>query len=124
MSVVTCHTGQSRGSGVSVEFVQVVTTTESEQEAEKLASSLVEARLAACVQVVGPIRSTYWWKGAVERAQEWLCIAKTPLGRYDEVEAHIRQNHSYEVPEITALPVVDGSTDYLTWIKAETRRGD
>ncbi len=108
---------------MSVEFVQVLTTTESKQEAEKLASSLVEARLAACVQVVGPIGSTYWWKGALERAQEWLCIAKTPLGRYDEVEAHIRENHSYEVPEITALPVVQGSNDYLTWIEAETTPG-
>lgn len=103
------------------EFVQVVTTTESEQEAEKLANGLVEARLAACVQVVGPIRSTYWWKGGVECAQEWLCLAKTPLERYEDVEAYIRQNHNYEVPEITALPVVRGSSAYLTWIDAETR---
>lgn len=103
------------------EFVQVVTTTESEQEAETLAYGLVEARLAACVQVVGPIRSTYWWKGRVERAQEWLCLAKTPLERYDDVEAHILQNHNYEVPEVTALPVVRGSSAYLTWIEAETR---
>lgn len=107
---------------MSTEFVQILTTTESEQEAEKLASSLIETRLAACVQVVGPIKSTYWWKGEVERADEWLCLAKTLTEHYDDVEAHIRQNHSYEVPEIAALPVVRGSRDYLTWIKAETRR--
>ncbi|MDQ3932004.1 MAG: divalent-cation tolerance protein CutA [Actinomycetota bacterium] len=111
----------SRGFGGAAEFVQVLTTTESEQEAGKLANSLVEARLAACVQVVGPIRSTYWWKGEVEREQEWLCIVKTSLERYDDVEAHILQNHNYEVPEITALPVVQGSTTYLSWIAAETR---
>ena len=78
--------------------------------------ALVERRLAACVQVVGPVESRYRWEGRVETATEWLCVAKTTAERYDELEAAIGDLHSYDVPEILAVPVVRGSAAYLQWL--------
>ena len=101
--------------------VQVVTTVGGREEADRLAGVLVGERLAACVQVVGPIWSTYWWQGEVETAEEWLCVVKTTEARYAAVEARVKALHSYEVPEITATPVVAGSAEYLDWVAAETR---
>lgn len=98
------------------EYLQVSTTAGSEKEAERLSATLVERRLAACVQVIGPIVSRYRWRGAVEHEREWLCVAKTEAGRYDELEAAIRELHSYEEPEIVATPIVAGSKGYLDWI--------
>jgi periplasmic divalent cation tolerance protein len=98
------------------EYLQVLTTTGSEREAEEISAALVERRLAACVQVLGPIASRYRWQGAVEQAQEWLCLAKTAASRYSELEAAIRELHSYEEPEIVATPIVAGSPGYLDWI--------
>jgi len=102
------------------EHVQVVTTTGTQAEADAIAEAVVEARLAACVQVVGPITSRYWWDGAVEVAEEWLCLAKTTAGLYPDLEAAIRARHSYDEPEIVALPVVAGSRSYLDWVTRET----
>jgi periplasmic divalent cation tolerance protein len=96
--------------------VQVLTTAASEAEAERIAAALVEARLAACVQVVGPIVSHYRWQGAVEREREWQCLAKTTMARFAEVEAAIRELHSYEEPEIVATPILAGSPGYLGWL--------
>jgi periplasmic divalent cation tolerance protein len=103
------------------EYLQVTTTTETEAEARDLARSIVEARLAACGQVLGPIRSTYWWGGGVETADEWMCLLKTTAARFDALVAHIKTRHAYETPEITASPITRGSPDYLAWISAETR---
>jgi len=102
------------------EHLQVRTTTDSRELALKIARSTVEARLAACAQVVGPITSTYRWKGFVDQADEWLVLLKTTRERFDGLAAHIRGEHTYETPEILAFPVVAGSTDYLQWISAET----
>ncbi|MGD0114470.1 MAG: divalent-cation tolerance protein CutA [Dehalococcoidia bacterium] len=101
------------------QYIQVTTTTSTRAEAERIAEALVEARLAACVQIVGPVASVYRWKGDVERATEWLCIAKTERRLYDEVEAAIKRLHTYEVPEVLATEVVDGSKDYLVWLHEE-----
>lgn len=106
------------------DHIQVLTTVESEDEAQRVASALVERRLAACVQVIGPISSTYRWRGDVERASEWLCLAKTETARYAEVEAAIRELHSYEEPEILATPVVAGSGGYLDWVSESLRPVD
>ena len=103
------------------EYIQVLTTTERREDAERIAQSLVQERLAACVQIVGPIQSTYRWQGAIETAQEWQCLAKTRRDLYAEVEQAIRQLHPYEVPEILALPVLDGSASYLAWLEGELR---
>lgn len=99
------------------DHVQVMTTAGSEEEAGRIASLLVERRLAACVQVVGPIVSRYRWQGAVEEEREWQCLAKTTRGAYEAVEAAIREIHSYEEPEIIATPIVAGSAGYLAWIE-------
>ena len=98
------------------EHVQVLTTAGTEEEAARIASSLVEERLAACVQVVGPIVSHYRWRGKVEEEREWQCLAKTTLARYPAVEAAIRRLHSYEEPEIIATPIIAASPPYLAWI--------
>ncbi|HWM64484.1 MAG TPA: divalent-cation tolerance protein CutA [Solirubrobacterales bacterium] len=103
------------------EYVQVLTTAGSEEEAERISAALVERRLAACVQVAGPIVSRYRWQGAVEEAREWQCLAKTEMARYPEVEAAIRELHSYEEPEIVATPIVAGSKGYLDWIGESLR---
>jgi periplasmic divalent cation tolerance protein len=102
------------------EYIQVVTTTEHRDDAQRIARSLVEARLAACVQVTGPITSTYRWRGQIETAQEWQCCAKSRRALYDQIEQTIRRLHPYEVPEILAMPIVAGSADYLAWLERET----
>jgi periplasmic divalent cation tolerance protein len=100
------------------ECVQVLTTAGSEEEAGRIASLLVERRLAACVQVVGPITSRYRWQGAVEEEREWQCLAKTTQAAYAAVEAVIREVHSYDEPEIIATSILAGSAGYLAWIDA------
>lgn len=100
--------------------VQVVTTTDSREKADRLASSAVESRLAACAQVIGPITSTFWWQGHVEAATEWVCILKTTAVRSDELMAHLRREHTYDTPEIVAIPIVGGNPGYLSWIARET----
>jgi periplasmic divalent cation tolerance protein len=103
--------------------VQVITTTDSRAEAERLARLLVEARLAACAQVGGPITSTYWWEGEVEVAEEWMVIVKTAADRLDGLVERLGSEHRYTLPEITATPIVAGSAAYLSWIHQETRPG-
>jgi periplasmic divalent cation tolerance protein len=103
------------------EYVQVLTTAGSEEEAERIGALLIERRLAACVQVLGPIASRYRWQGKVEEAREWQCAAKTEAARYPEVEAAIREAHSYEEPEIVAIPILAGSRGYLDWVSASLR---
>jgi len=97
--------------------VQVMTTAGSEEEAGRISELLVERRLAACVQVVGPIVSRYRWQGAVEEEREWQCLAKTTRAAYEQVEAAIREVHSYDEPEIIATPIVAGSAGYLAWVE-------
>lgn len=101
-------------------YIQVTTTTETMEQAQTIALHLVEAKLAACVQIVGPINSIYRWKGKVENAQEWLCLIKTQDYLYDKVEASIKSHHPYETPEIIAVPIVKGSNEYLGWLDTET----
>jgi periplasmic divalent cation tolerance protein len=102
------------------DYIQVVTTTASRDEAERIARSLVEERLAACVQIVGPITSTYRWQGKIETSEEWQCWAKSRGELYAQIEQAIRRLHPYEVPEILAVPVVAGSDSYLKWLREET----
>ena len=97
-------------------YIQITTTTETKEQAEKIAQYLVETKLAACVQITGPITSIYRWKGKVENAQEWLCLIKTQDDLYNKVEAAIKNLHPYETPEIIAMPIVKGSKEYLNWI--------
>lgn len=102
--------------------LQVTTTVPSLEVAERLAEHVVERRVAACAQILGPMRSRYWWNGAIEQAEEWLCILKTSRDRYVELESAIREVHPYQVPEILATTVEEGHEGYLAWIAAETTR--
>jgi len=104
-------------------FIQVTTTTAARADAERIARALVEGRLAACVQIAGPVSSTYWWRGDIETAEEFLCIIKTRAELFARAEAAIREMHPYETPEIIATPITGGSADYLKWLAEETAHG-
>jgi periplasmic divalent cation tolerance protein len=106
--------------GAAGEYLQVQTTTDSRAEAMELGRSAVQARLAACAQVAGPVASTYWWEGGIERAEEWLVLLKLPAARFSELAAFITERHSYDEPEIVAIPIVAGTATYLSWISEET----
>ncbi|MFC4535662.1 divalent-cation tolerance protein CutA [Sphaerisporangium dianthi] len=105
-----------------ITYLQISTTVPSEDMASRLARSITENRLAACVQIVGPIRSIYWWQGNLENSQEWLLQIKATLSLFPALEKHIKANHSYETPEIIATEIVTGNAEYLAWISAETKR--
>ncbi|MDY6785889.1 MAG: divalent-cation tolerance protein CutA [Cyanobacteriota bacterium] len=99
----------------STDYGIVLVTTSSREEGEAIASVLLENRLAACISLA-PIHSIYMWKGKVNSDAEWQLMIKTDLTHFDALEAKIREYHSYEVPEIIALPIVAGSLAYLQWI--------
>jgi periplasmic divalent cation tolerance protein len=100
-------------------YCQVVTTTDSQEAADRLARGAVEVRLAACAQVVGPITSHYWWKGAIASEPEWQVVFKTTAAGYPALERHLRQAHTYDLPEILCLPVTAGNPAYLEWLDTE-----
>jgi len=102
------------------EFIQVITSVDSKEKAEVIARKLLEGRLAACVQVLGPMQSRYWWQGKLEEAEEWLCLIKAKAADYERIEAAIKEVHPYTVPEILAMPIAKGNPDYLEWLRRET----
>jgi periplasmic divalent cation tolerance protein len=104
------------------EFVVVLVTAGSADEATRLARALVEERLAACANVIGPIRSIYRWAGAVEEADEHLLILKARGADVAALEGRVRTLHTYAVPEVLALPVRAGSAPYLAWLAEATTR--
>lgn len=111
--------GMSETSGKIV----ILSTCGSAEEAERVARGLVEAQVAACVNIVAPVRSIYRWQGKVEDATEWLLVIKTQAALFDAVQQQIRRLHSYEVPEVIALEVTKGAEAYLAWIASETTGG-
>ena len=98
----------------------VFVTVGSTLEGERLARKLVEERLAACVNIVPNLRSFFWWEGSLTEEGEALLLIKTTRERLDELTARVKRLHSYSVPEIIALPVMGGSTEYMDWVRAET----
>lgn len=98
------------------DVIQVFTTAQSREDAQKIANVLVERRLSGCIHIIGPITSTYWWKGKVESTEEWLCVIKSAKRLYRELEQTIQAIHPYEIPEIIAMPIVAGSQPYLEWL--------
>jgi len=98
--------------------IVILCTCGGADEAGRLAHSLVEARLAACVNVFPQVRSYYRWKGKIESSEEWLLAIKSSQGLFEAVRAHIARLHSYELPEILALPVEGGSAEYLAWLES------
>lgn len=102
-------------------YIQVITTTAKKEDAAKIAASLVEKRLAVCVQIVGPVHSTYRWEGKVEQAEEWQCLIKSRQDLFGELEQVIKAIHPYKIPEIIALAITAGSNDYLQWLRDELK---
>jgi len=104
------------------EFVVVLVTTANAEEGARLGRTLVEERLAACANVIGPMRSIYRWQGALEDAEEYLVLLKARGADVAAVEARVQALHSYDVPEVLALPVTAGSASYLAWLADATKR--
>ena len=99
--------------------IVVLSTCASAEEAAKIARALVEKKLAACVNLMPAVRSFYRWKGAIEDEQESLLVIKSSRALFDQLRAEIEKLHSYEVPEVIAVPIVDGSEGYLEWLDRE-----
>jgi periplasmic divalent cation tolerance protein len=99
--------------------IVVFSTCGSAEEAERLARRLLEEHVAVCVNIISPVRSFYRWKGAVEDSTEWLLAIKTSRELFDRVRAALESAHSYELPEVLALPIVEGSPNYLAWMDGE-----
>ena len=102
------------------EAIVALSNCGSAEEADRVARALVESRVAACVTIVPGVRSIYRWRGQVEEAAEWTLIIKTRRELFEDLVRELRRVHSYDVPEVIALPIVAGAADYLEWIAAET----
>lgn len=99
----------------------VLVTAPSQEEATTIAHALIAARLAACVSLL-PVHSIYTWQGKVEQANEWQLLIKSDLEQFSALEAKVREIHSYDVPEIIALPILAGSQPYLNWISEQVQK--
>ena len=102
------------------EAIVALSSCGSAEEADRVARALVESRVAACVNILPGVRSIYRWRGQVEEADEWTLMIKTRRELFEDLVRELRRVHSYEVPEVIALPIVAGAADYLEWIAAET----
>jgi periplasmic divalent cation tolerance protein len=102
-----------------IEALQVATTTAGRGDAESLAEAILDKRLAACVQISGPIESRYWWNGRMETAAEWLVTIKTRRDLYQQLEALLLELHPYEEPEIVGTAITEVSSGYLKWLEAQ-----
>ena len=102
--------------------IVVFITTATIEEAQRIANILVSRRKAACVNIVPQVHSRFWWQGKIDSADEALLVVKTKAARLDEIIGLVTENHSYEVPEIIALPIVGGNPDYLQWLDDETEK--
>lgn len=107
------------GASVQPAYGVILVTAASRSEAEAIAQTLVQTKLAACVGLI-PICSIYAWQDEIHQEDEWQLVIKTSLDRFAEIETKIRAMHSYEVPEIIALPIVTGSQPYLSWMVEQT----
>ena len=108
---------------ILTKLLQVTTTTASRDEAEQIGRTLVEERLAACAQIAGPLSSFFRWEGRVDSAAEWFCFLKTSADRYPALEQRLKSLHSYETPEVIAVPIEQSSLEYATWIEESVRPG-
>jgi periplasmic divalent cation tolerance protein len=100
--------------------INVLTTVDNRETLEIIGRRLLEKRLVACLQIVGPIKSIYWWKGVLEEAEEWIGVMKTTAELYDAAEKEIKELHPYEVPEIVAVETRNVYPAYRVWVKQET----
>lgn len=103
------------------DFIIIFVTASNSQEAEKVADILLAERKAACVNILSGVNSKFWWKGKIDSAEENLLIIKTRKSLFNEVVSRVKAVHSYEVPEIIAMPIISGNNEYLHWIKDEVK---
>lgn len=103
------------------DFIVVMVTASNRQEAELIGRALVEKKLAACCNIVEPIQSIFYWEGKLNQEREVLLIIKSMRDHFDRIVSVVKQSHSYTTPEIIALPIVAGASDYLDWVKEETK---
>ncbi|MDJ0511083.1 MAG: divalent-cation tolerance protein CutA [Crocosphaera sp.] len=102
---------------MSSEFIAILTTTSRQEDAKAIAKTLLERKLAGCIQIIGPITSHYYWQDELCQDEEWICLIKTHQKNYKTIETTIQEIHSYEIPEIISLPILEGSDSYLSWLK-------
>jgi len=105
-------------------YLQVFITVPNRTTAQKITRTLLEKKLAACVQIAGPITSRYWWQKKIALSREYLCIVKTDRSSYPALEKTVKALHPYDVPEIIALPIATGYEKYLNWLKATLNKAD
>lgn len=105
--------------GIMIEYIQVLTTVEHKADAEEIAKALVDKKLAACVQIIGPLTSYFHWQGKLDSASEYLCLIKSRANLFNDLEKEISSLHPYEVPEILAVPITKGNKSYMDWLAAE-----
>ena len=101
-----------------MDYILIMVTASSREEAEKIATTLLERKLIACANILGPVSSRFWWQGKIDSAEEYMIFMKTKRELFDQVADNVKQLHSYEVPEIIALPIVEGAKSYLEWINS------
>jgi periplasmic divalent cation tolerance protein len=106
------------------DFIEVRTTTSTKEDAESIAGPLVENKLAACVQIIGPITSIYRWKGEIEEEEEFVLLIKTRSTMFPDVRMMIEEEHPYDVPEIISVPITGSSGPYLDWMEENTQLDD
>jgi periplasmic divalent cation tolerance protein len=99
-------------------YVVVIITTPNKEEAVKIVRSLLEERLIACANIVGPVSSLFWWQGKIDEENEFLVFMKSHKSLFERVSERVMEIHSYDVPEIVALPIIEGSPPYLDWLRA------
>ena len=102
-------------------YILIFITASNKREAKKISSALLDERLIACANIIDGVESHFWWKGRKEKTRECLIIAKSKKSCFNKIIKKVKSIHSYEVPEIIALPIIDGYKPYLEWIKKETR---
>jgi periplasmic divalent cation tolerance protein len=104
-------------------IIQIVTTIDDKEKAQHIGKQLVQKRFASCVQIAGPIKSIYWWKGQIKEVVEWQCIIKSKKSHYKKIEEEIKRIHHYELPEIIAIDIDTALTGYAKWVEEETDPG-
>ncbi len=103
-------------------YIVVLVTTKDTKQGQKIADGLLQDKLIACANIVADVRSLFWWQGKIDSSKEALLVLKTRKALFKKVIAKVKALHSYQVPEIIALPIAAGSSDYLKWINASVRR--
>jgi periplasmic divalent cation tolerance protein len=103
-------------------FIVVLVTANTEVEANKIATTLLKQKLIACANIIPKVNSLFWWEGKIDKSSETFLVIKTKSSLLNEVVKSIKRIHSYEVPEIIAIPIIGGNKDYLKWIEGVTKR--